>query len=157
MGATASITLTGPGLLIGKRLDIIMNVSATIDIDALTAQRKVTAWLVSVRPGACPHCSPHRPRRHRSSRHGRCRCGHGQSLDRSSTHARSPHTYPPTYPFHCIASRVKATVCPFVSRWSWTIGASRPAVTISSRNFAPIPMWAHPARASCNCACAASP
>jgi hypothetical protein len=47
MGATASITLTGPGLPVGKRLDITVNVSATIDIDALTAQRKVTAWLIS--------------------------------------------------------------------------------------------------------------
>ena len=47
MNGTASITLTGPGLAIGKRLDITVSVSATIEIDAVTAQRKATAWLVS--------------------------------------------------------------------------------------------------------------
>jgi hypothetical protein len=46
MNGSTSITLTGPGLAIGKRLDIIVSVSATIEIDAVTAQRKVTAWLV---------------------------------------------------------------------------------------------------------------
>ena len=46
MNGTTSITLTGPGLSVGKRLDITVSVSATIEIDALTAQRKVTAWLV---------------------------------------------------------------------------------------------------------------
>ena len=43
----ASITLTGPGLTTGKRLDITVSVSASIEVDAVTAQRKVTAWLVS--------------------------------------------------------------------------------------------------------------
>lgn len=47
MNGTTSITLTGPGLAVGKRLDITVSVSATIEIDAITAQRKATAWLVS--------------------------------------------------------------------------------------------------------------
>jgi hypothetical protein len=44
---TASITLTGPGLPASKRLDITVSVSATIEVDHVTAQRKATAWLVS--------------------------------------------------------------------------------------------------------------
>lgn len=47
MSATASITLTGPGLPVGKRLEITVSVSATIEVDVVTAQRKATAWLVS--------------------------------------------------------------------------------------------------------------
>jgi hypothetical protein len=47
MNGTTSITLTGPGLAVGKRLDVTVSVSATIEIDAVTAQRKATAWLVS--------------------------------------------------------------------------------------------------------------
>jgi hypothetical protein len=47
MGASASITLAGPGLPLSKRLDITVTVSASIEIDAVTAQRKVTAWLIS--------------------------------------------------------------------------------------------------------------
>lgn len=47
MGATASITLAGPGLPVGKRLDITVTVSASIEIDAVTAQRTATAWLIS--------------------------------------------------------------------------------------------------------------
>ncbi len=43
----AAITLTGPGLITGKRLDITVSVSASIEVDALAAQRRVTAWLVS--------------------------------------------------------------------------------------------------------------
>jgi len=43
----AFITLAGPGLSVSKRLDITVSVSATIEIDAVTAQRKATAWLVS--------------------------------------------------------------------------------------------------------------
>ena len=47
MGATASITLAGPGLPVGKRLDITVTVSASIEVDAVTAQRTATAWLIS--------------------------------------------------------------------------------------------------------------
>lgn len=47
MSATASITLAGPGLPVGKRLDITVSISATIEVDAITAQRNATAWLVS--------------------------------------------------------------------------------------------------------------
>jgi len=47
MSATTSITLAGPGLPVGKRLDITVSVSATIEVDVVTAQRKATAWLVS--------------------------------------------------------------------------------------------------------------
>ena len=47
MSATASITLAGPGLSVGKRLDITVSVSAIIEVDVVTAQRKATAWLVS--------------------------------------------------------------------------------------------------------------
>ena len=43
----AFITLAGPGLSVSKRLDITVSVSATIEVDAVTAQRKATAWLVS--------------------------------------------------------------------------------------------------------------
>lgn len=47
MSATASITLAGPGLPVGKRLDITVTVSASIEVDAITAQRTATAWLIS--------------------------------------------------------------------------------------------------------------
>jgi hypothetical protein len=47
MSASASITLAGPGLPLSKRLDITVTVSATIEVDAVTAQRKATVWLVS--------------------------------------------------------------------------------------------------------------
>ena len=47
MNASASITLAGPGLPLSKRLDITVTVSATIEVDAVTAQRKATVWLVS--------------------------------------------------------------------------------------------------------------
>jgi len=36
----AFITLAGPGLSVSKRLDITVSVSATIEVDAVTAQRK---------------------------------------------------------------------------------------------------------------------
>ena len=47
MNEATSITLTGSGLSVGKRLDITVSVSATIEVDATTAQRKATAWLIS--------------------------------------------------------------------------------------------------------------
>jgi hypothetical protein len=47
MSASASITLAGPGLPVGKRLDITVSFSATIEVDVVAAQRKATAWLVS--------------------------------------------------------------------------------------------------------------
>ena len=47
MNEATSITLTGSGLSVGKRLDITVSVSATIEVDAITAQRKATAWLIS--------------------------------------------------------------------------------------------------------------
>ena len=46
MNEATSITLTGSGLSIGKHLDITVSVSATIEVDATTAQRKATAWLI---------------------------------------------------------------------------------------------------------------
>ena len=47
MSTSASITLAGPGLSVSKRLDVTVSVSATIEVDAVTAQRKATAWIVS--------------------------------------------------------------------------------------------------------------
>ncbi len=47
MSTSTSITLAGPRLSVGKRLDVTISISATIEIDALTAQRQVNAWLVS--------------------------------------------------------------------------------------------------------------
>lgn len=40
-----SITLTGPGLVVGKQLDITVNIHATVEVDAATAQRRVSGWL----------------------------------------------------------------------------------------------------------------
>lgn len=45
--AQATITLTGEGVQAIQQLDMQISVMATINIDALTAKRKVTAWLVS--------------------------------------------------------------------------------------------------------------
>lgn len=47
MNTSASIILTGAGLSVGKRLDITVSISATVEVDAAMAQRKATAWLVS--------------------------------------------------------------------------------------------------------------
>jgi hypothetical protein len=44
---TPQITLDGPGLTGSGHLDITIAFHATIAVDAATAQRKVTGWLVS--------------------------------------------------------------------------------------------------------------
>lgn len=41
------IIVDGPGLAAGGRLDVTITVHATIDVDAATARRKATGWLVS--------------------------------------------------------------------------------------------------------------
>ncbi len=41
------IVVDGPGLTGGGRLDVTITVRATIDVDAATARRKATGWLVS--------------------------------------------------------------------------------------------------------------
>ena len=41
------IVLDGPGVTADGRLDVTITVQATIDIDAATARRKATGWLVS--------------------------------------------------------------------------------------------------------------
>jgi len=46
MNSLAQITLKGP-VLAGQQLDITVTVRARIEVDAETAQRKVTGWLVS--------------------------------------------------------------------------------------------------------------
>ncbi|RIK40100.1 MAG: hypothetical protein DCC55_15980 [Chloroflexi bacterium] len=45
--AQATITLTGEGVQEIQQLDMQISVIATININAVTAKRKVTAWLVS--------------------------------------------------------------------------------------------------------------
>jgi hypothetical protein len=44
---TPQVTLHGPGLTGGGRLDITIAIRATIEVDAATARRKATGWLVS--------------------------------------------------------------------------------------------------------------
>jgi hypothetical protein len=44
---TPQVTLHGPGLTESGRLDITIAIRATIEVDAATARRKVTGWLVS--------------------------------------------------------------------------------------------------------------
>jgi len=46
MNSLAQITLKGP-VLAGQQLDITVTVRARIEVDAETARRKVTGWLVS--------------------------------------------------------------------------------------------------------------
>lgn len=41
------ITLQGPGLAAGGRLSITITINATVTVDAVTAQRNATGWLVS--------------------------------------------------------------------------------------------------------------
>jgi hypothetical protein len=41
------VILNGPGLATGGHLDITIAIRATIEVDAATAQRKATGWLVS--------------------------------------------------------------------------------------------------------------
>jgi hypothetical protein len=45
--AQATITLTGEGVQEIQQLDMQISVVATVQIDAITARRRVTAWLVS--------------------------------------------------------------------------------------------------------------
>jgi hypothetical protein len=45
--AQATITLTGEGVQEIQQLDMQISVMVTINVDAVTAKRKVTAWLVS--------------------------------------------------------------------------------------------------------------
>jgi hypothetical protein len=45
--AQATITLTGEGVQEIQQLDMQISVVATVQIDATTARRRVTAWLVS--------------------------------------------------------------------------------------------------------------
>lgn len=47
MTSSTFITLTGPGLSVGKQLNITVSISAKIELDAAAAQHKATAWLVS--------------------------------------------------------------------------------------------------------------
>lgn len=39
------IIVDGPGLTVGRRLDVTITVHATIDVDAAMARRKATGWL----------------------------------------------------------------------------------------------------------------
>ncbi|HEX6386859.1 MAG TPA: hypothetical protein VF177_19510 [Anaerolineae bacterium] len=45
--ARTTITLKGAGIQDAQSLDISISVVATVNVDAVTARRRVTAWLVS--------------------------------------------------------------------------------------------------------------
>ncbi len=58
MNTSTTVTLSGPGLAPGRQLDITVTVSATIEVDAVTAQRRAAAWLVTDLGNLLPGDSP---------------------------------------------------------------------------------------------------